>query len=88
MSYLEKGVYGIDLLGYRYAGDAVALNKQFVSELQAPVCLAGSIDSFQRLDEVRDASPVFFTIGGAFFENRFDGSMKEQIDKVCEYMEK
>ena len=70
--YLKKGVYGFDLLGYRFTGDAIALNKAFVSAVDAPVCLAGSIDSFQRLDEVKDASPWTFTIGSAFFENKFD----------------
>lgn len=86
--YLEKGVYGFDLLGYRFTGDAVALNKKFVSAINAPVCLAGSINSFLRLDEVKDASPWTFTIGSAFFENKFDGTFREQIDKVCDYMEK
>lgn len=86
--YLKKGVYGFDLLGYRFTGDAIALNKAFVSAVDAPVCLAGSIDSFQRLDEVKDASPWTFTIGSAFFENKFDGTFNEQINKVCDYMEK
>lgn len=86
--YLKKGVYGFDLLGYRFTGDAIALNKAFVSAVDAPVCLAGSIDSFQRLDEVKDASPWTFTIGSAFFENKFDGTFNEQINKVCNYMEK
>lgn len=86
--YLEKGVYGFDLLGYRFTGDAVALNKKFVSAINAPVCLAGSINSFLRLDVVKDASPWTFTIGSAFFENKFDGTFREQIDKVCDYMEK
>lgn len=85
---LKKGVYGFDLLGYRYTGDAVALNKAFVENIHAPVCLAGSIDSYQRLDEVKDASPWAFTIGSAFFENKFDGSFAEQINKVCDYMHK
>lgn len=84
--YLEKGVYGFDLLGYRYTGDPVSLNKNFVSKVNAPVCLAGSINSYQRLDEVKDASPWTFTIGSAFFENKFDGNFSEQIDKVCDYM--
>lgn len=85
---LEKGVYGFDLLGYRYTGDPMELNKKFVSAVQAPICLAGSVNSYQRLDEVRDAAPWTFTIGGAFFENKFDGTFKEQIDKVCDYMRK
>lgn len=84
--YLNKGVYGFDLLGYRYVGDAVNLNKRFVTEVNAPVCIAGSINSYKRLDEIKDANPWAFTIGGAFFENRFDGTFAEQIDKVCDYI--
>lgn len=86
--YISKGAYGIDLLGYRYVGDAVELNKKFVAGVNGPVCLAGSVNSYQRLDEVKDADSWSFTIGGAFFENKFDGTFAEQIDKVCTYMEK
>lgn len=86
--YLAKGVYGIDLLGYRYTGDATALNKQFVAGVNVPVCLAGSVNSFQRLDEIKDASPWSFTIGSAFFDNKFNGTFCEQINKVCDYMHK
>lgn len=86
-SYIEKGAYGIDLLGYRYVGDTVKLNKELVKHVKAPVCLAGSIDSYTRLDEVLDANPWTFTVGSAFFENKFEGTFAEQIDKVCEYIE-
>lgn len=84
--YLAKGVYGIDLLGYRYVGDAAALNKAFVAAVDAPVVLAGSINSDQRLDEVKEAAPWAFTIGGAFFEKRFGDDFCAQIDHVCDYM--
>lgn len=84
--YLKKGVYGFDLLGYRFTGDAALLNKEFVTKVDAPVVLAGSINSYKRLDEVKDIGTWAFTIGGAFFENKFDGTFSEQIDKVCEYM--
>ena len=86
--YLAKGVAGFDLLGYRYTGDAVALNKAFVAGVPAPVCLAGSVSSYQRLDEVKSTGAWAFTIGGAFFENKFDGTFAEQIDKVVDYMNK
>ena len=87
-SYLAKGVYGFDLLAYRYTGDAHELIRRFVKEVEAPVCLAGSVNSYERLDEIIDVSPWAFTIGSAFFENKFDGSFAEQIDKVCEHLEK
>lgn len=83
---IEKGAYGIDLLGYRYTGDAVALNSAFVKQVPAPVCLAGSVNSYGRLAEVKAANPWSFTIGGAFFEGRFGGTMAQQIDKVCAFM--
>lgn len=84
---LEAGVHGFDLLGYRYTGDAPALNKAFVASVDAPVCLAGSVNSFQRLDEVKDANPWAFTIGGAFFEHKFGNDFAQQINAVCDYME-
>ena len=83
---LSKGVFGIDLLGYRYTGDAAALNKNFVAAVNAPVCIAGSVNSFERLREVKKISPHSFTIGGAFFEKKFGGTFDEQIDKVCDFM--
>lgn len=85
--YLAKGVFGFDLLGYRYVGNSVELNKKFVSQVNAPVCIAGSINSYMRLDQIKEISPWAFTIGGAFFENKFEGTIEEQIDKVCDYME-
>lgn len=84
---LKKGVYGFDLLGYRFTGNAAQLNKRFVSEVNAPVCIAGSVNSYERLDELKDANPWAFTIGGAFFENKFGNDFSEQINKVCAYME-
>ena len=85
-SYAAQGVHGIDLLGYRYTGDAAQLNAKLVKNVSIPVCIAGSVNSYQRLDELKAAQPWAFTIGSAFFENQFSGSIAEQIDKVCEYM--
>lgn len=85
-TYIAKGVYGIDLLGYRYTGDATRLNREFVANVNAPVCIAGSVNSYERLTELKSIAPWSFTIGGAFFENKFDGTFQEQIDKVCEYV--
>lgn len=84
--YIERGASGIDLLGYRYTGDAQALISAVVDNVDAPVCLAGSIDSYERLDQVKQAAPWAFTIGSAFFENKFDGTFAQQVDKVCRYI--
>ena len=84
-NYIQQGVYGFDLLGYRYTGDINKLLTEFVANVEVPVCIAGSINSYSRLDVVREASPWAFTVGGAFFENKFDGSFSEQINKVYSY---
>jgi len=85
-NYLEKGVYGLSLLGYRYTGNSEKLIQNFIPQVNAPVCVAGSINSYKRLDEVKSASAWAFTIGGAFFENKFGETHNEQINKVCEYI--
>ncbi|MBO7463068.1 MAG: methyltransferase domain-containing protein [Bacteroidales bacterium] len=85
--YVGKGAFGIDLLAYRYTGDAVELSRKLINSINAPVCLAGSIDSYKRLQEVKELSPWTFTIGSAFFEKKFGEAFSTQIDRVCDYMD-
>ena len=85
--YLAKGVDGIDLLGYRYTGAAAALNRAFIAAVHAPICLAGSVNSFARLDEIKATGAAYFTIGSAFFAHAFGGDIADQINTVCDYME-
>ena len=54
--------------------------------LQAREYLAKGVYGYQRLNEIRKAVPWAFTIGSAFFENKFDGNFGEQINKVCQYI--
>lgn len=85
----EKGVDGFDLLAYRHVEDAEKLAQQFIEATKSPVVLAGSIDSFDRLDKVKQFDPWGFTIGSAFFDKKFvkGGSFKEQIVKVLSYID-
>lgn len=80
--YLKKGVYGIDLLGYRYVGDAVQVNRNITSEINAPVCIAGSVNSYQRLREIAETNARFFTIGSVFFDHIFGNDSTEAIDSL------
>ena len=86
---LAQGAYGIDLLAYRYTGDADMLVKRFIEEVNCPVCIAGSIDSFERLDRMKEYGPWAFTIGSAFFNHKFgaDLTFGEQIGEVIRYIE-
>lgn len=82
----RKGVDGFDLLGYRFTGDPNELISRFVEETELPVVIAGSINSYERLDEIKSVSPWGFTIGSAFFEKCFGKSFSEQINNVCDYI--
>jgi hypothetical protein len=84
----SMGVPGFDLLAYRFTGDAEGLAERFVREVKRPVVIAGSINSFARLDRMKEINPWGFTIGGAFFEKKFvkNGAVREQIDSVHRYL--
>ena len=84
------GVHGLDLLTYRYTGNAPLLLSQVVQSTHIPVVSAGSIASFERINEVWDAGACCFTIGSAFFEKIFvpDGSFEQNLLAVCDWLEK
>ena len=83
------GAQGLDLLAYRYAGDAAHLLTQVVQATQVPIVSAGSIASFDRITEVWDSGAWGFTIGSAFFEKQFvpNGSFEENVLAVCNWLQ-
>lgn len=85
-SYAEQGAYGINLLGYRHTSEPYCLSKRVVAEADVPLCLAGGINSYEILAQVKEISPWAFTIGSAFFEKRFGETFKEQIENVYNYI--
>ncbi|MCI0551908.1 MAG: hypothetical protein L0287_13220 [Anaerolineae bacterium] len=84
------GVHGLDLLTYRYNGEASRLLKQVVQATNIPIVSAGSIASFERITEVWDSGAWGFTIGSAFFERQFvpNGSLEENVLAVCNWLQK
>ncbi|HEX5809626.1 MAG TPA: hypothetical protein VFY25_13250 [Anaerolineales bacterium] len=86
---LERyGVHGLDLLTYRFNGEASRLLKQVVDSTKIPIVSAGSIASFERISEVWDSGAWGFTIGSAFFEKKFvpDGSFEQNLLAVCNWL--
>jgi hypothetical protein len=83
------GVHGLDLLTYRYTGNAHSLLSQVVQSTHIPVVSAGSIASFERITEVWDSGAWGFTIGSAFFEKKFvpDGSFEKNVLAVSNWLE-
>jgi len=86
----SKGVQGLDLLSYRYVGDAPRLLREVVKGTNVPSVSAGSIDSYQRLAEVWQAGAWGFTIGSALFDKKFvpGGSFLDNTLAVCAWLEK
>ena len=84
----EKGVAGLDLLTYRFKGNAPQLLKKVVGNSSLPIVSAGSINSFERIAEVRDAGAWGFTIGSALFDQKFDsqGSFYANIKSVTDWL--
>src|SRR5215216_6399486 len=82
------GVQGLDLLTYRYNGQAPRLLSEVVQATKIPIVSAGSIASFDRINEVWDAGAWGFTIGSAFFDKQFvpDGSFEQNVLAVCNWL--
>jgi len=88
--FLESmGVQGMDLLSYRYVGDASRLLGEVVKATMVPIVSAGSIESYKRLAEVWQAGAWGFTIGSALFDKKFipDGSFLDNTLAVCNWLE-
>ncbi|MDE0297640.1 MAG: hypothetical protein OXN17_03335 [Candidatus Poribacteria bacterium] len=84
-----EGVDGMDLLAYRHVGEAIGLLAAVVEATNVPVVCAGSIGSYERIGEVLDSKPRGFTVGTAFFEERFvpQGSFSENVSDVWDWMQ-
>jgi len=75
------GVYGLDLLAYRYDGDVEALVAACVASALGPIIAAGSVDSIERIRTLARLGAWGFTIGGAIFEARLPAgpTVREQV---------
>jgi uncharacterized protein related to proFAR isomerase len=84
----EKAIPGINLLAYRYNGDAEKLIEK-VSSVGLPMIVAGSIDSYERVRKMKEMGIWAFTIGGAIFDKKFvsNGSLKDNINAVLKEIE-
>jgi len=84
------GVAGINLLAYRYDGDADQLIESVKKAVTIPIIVAGSINSFERIRKVAEIGMWGFTVGGAIFERKFapEGDLRDQVTAVIEYVKK
>jgi len=85
---LSKKVFGIDLLTFRHTHGA-DLVKAYCQAIQQPVVIAGSINSYDRLNFIHSINPWGFTIGSALFEKKFalGEDFRSNLIKVNDHLE-
>ena len=67
----HDGVAGVDLLAYRSAGDVPALMAAVCKAISKPVIIAGSVDSPEQIETIRQSGAAGFTIGTAALDGQF-----------------
>jgi hypothetical protein len=89
MKLQAAGCHGTDLLAYRNKEQPEEVARTLVKKVNFPVVVAGSIDSFERIDAVQKINPWTFTIGSALFEGKFGPAktFREQLKAVRDHMD-
>jgi len=80
----KMGIHGINLLLYRYTGNVNLLLDRAIETLKIPLIVAGSIDDFEKIGQMKRKNVWAFTIGGAILEKKFatQKNIKEQVTAV------
>jgi hypothetical protein len=84
-----EAVWGLDLLAYRFAGDADTLMRETIAAVEKPVIVAGSVADTDRIAKIAAAGAWGFTVGSAAFEARFvpGAGLLDQLHAVIEATE-
>jgi len=84
----KLGADGINLLAYRYDGDVKELIESVQASTDLPLVIAGNVDSYERIREMKRLGVWAYTIGGAIMEKRFlpGRDEAEQIKTVLSTM--
>ncbi len=85
----KMGIHGINLLLYRYTGNVNLLLDRAIDTLKIPLIVAGSIDNFEEIGQMKRNNGWAFTIGGAILEKKFapEKNIKEQVTVVLNLLQ-
>lgn len=88
IQFEKMGVRGFNLLLHRYTGDQNLLLRRAGESLKVPLIVAGSIDKFEQIDQLKRKNIWAFTIGGAILEKKFapEKSIRQQVITVLEHL--
>ncbi|MGI6054691.1 MAG: hypothetical protein ACOYA8_07465 [Clostridium sp.] len=89
---IANGASGLDLVSYRYRdGDPVELTRKVVEIIGGDkICIAGSIDTTEKMDLMEEIGVAEYTMGSALFNSKFvkNGTFKENLAYVLGYLHK
>jgi|SRR5579872_1175308 len=78
-----EGVHGLDLLAYRFGGNAPNLIREIVAAVEPkPVIVAGSIDRRDRIEAVVEEGAAGLTIGTAVLDGVFPAESEALVDQL------
>jgi len=82
----QLGADGINLLAYRYDGDAPALVEAVGAATGLPLICAGSVDSTARIAQLAELGVWAFTVGTAALDTRFveGGTLADQLTAILD----
>jgi hypothetical protein len=85
----KMGIHGINLLLYRYTGNVNLLLDRAIETLKIPLIVAGSIDDFEKIGQMKRKNVWAFTIGGAILEKKFapEKNIKKQVTAVLNLLQ-
>jgi len=82
-AYISRGCFGVDYLAYRHTQEAELILKSVLQKTKRKnLCIAGSVDSPEKVRTIKKLGCDFFTIGTAFFEKKFGHNLAEEINTV------
>ena len=87
--YVKK-TYGLDVSAYRHIESPEKVIDSLTQALpEAHICIAGSVDTYEKTDKLFDAGVAKFTMGSALFKGHWvpGGSFRENLEHVLNYME-
>ena len=89
VEFEKMGIHGINLLLYRYTGNVNLLLDRAIDTLKIPLIVAGSIDDFEKIGQMKRKNVWAFTIGGAILEKKFapEKNIKEQVTAVLNLLQ-
>lgn len=88
LEFEKKGIEGFNLLLYRYTGNVNRLFDEVTANLSVPIVYAGSVDSYERITQLKSKNVFAFTIGGAILEHKFAQvkTVRAQIESVLKFL--